>query len=63
MGYFDCCYHCPSTKRYPGCHDKCPDYLKAKKSLDADNAIKRSRALEESLISKPKSKVQLKYRH
>lgn len=25
-----CCKGCVAPKRYPGCHDRCPEYLKQK---------------------------------
>lgn len=28
---FDNCKTCIPPKRHPGCHDKCPDYIKDKK--------------------------------
>lgn len=33
-GYFECCHQCKPPKRYPGCHAKCPEYLKAKEEWD-----------------------------
>lgn len=30
-----CCHGCMAPKRYPGCHDHCPDYLKEKAEYDA----------------------------
>jgi hypothetical protein len=43
-GFFECCHHCPSTKRHPGCHDVCPEYKEAKKSFEAaKEAEKRDR--------------------
>ena len=26
----ECCHYCVAPKRYPGCHGKCPEYLKEK---------------------------------
>jgi hypothetical protein len=26
----DCCEECVAPKRYPGCHDECPEYKTAK---------------------------------
>ena len=34
MGYVECCHHCVAPKRYPGCHDHCPEYLEVKKKLE-----------------------------
>ena len=28
-GYFECCHRCKPPKRHPGCHAKCPEYLRA----------------------------------
>ncbi|MBR5199224.1 MAG: hypothetical protein IKW20_05285 [Bacteroidales bacterium] len=30
-----CCHHCVAPKRYPGCHDHCPEYLKEKAEYEA----------------------------
>lgn len=30
-----CCHGCMAPKRYPGCHDHCPDYLKEKAEYEA----------------------------
>lgn len=29
-----CCKGCVPPKRYPGCHDRCPEYLEEKKKND-----------------------------
>ena len=31
-----CCNGCVPPKRYPGCHDHCPEYIEAKKKHDAE---------------------------
>lgn len=31
---FESCKSCVPPKRKPGCHDKCPDYIKDKKEHD-----------------------------
>ena len=31
---FECCILCKSPKRYPGCHDRCPDYAQARAKYD-----------------------------
>lgn len=39
-----CCQHCVPPKRYPGCHDSCPDYAAQKaehERLKAADAEKR----------------------
>lgn len=35
----ECCRYCVAPKRYPGCHGKCPEYLKEKAEYE-----KRKRA-------------------
>lgn len=30
MAIIKCCKDCHAPKRYPGCHDKCPEYQKDK---------------------------------
>jgi hypothetical protein len=34
MSFFECCRDCPSTKRHPGCHGNCKDYLDQKKQWE-----------------------------
>lgn len=34
MKFFECCQICPSTKRHPGCHDKCPEYKEQKELFE-----------------------------
>ena len=29
-----CCYGCVAPKRYPGCHDHCPEYIAARAEHD-----------------------------
>ena len=31
---FECCMPCKAPKRYPGCHDHCPDYAAARAIYD-----------------------------
>ena len=31
---FECCHKCVKPKRYPGCHDHCPERAKAKEEYD-----------------------------
>ena len=38
MGMFEHCEKCVAPKRYPGCHDKCPDYKKDRAKYDAKKA-------------------------
>lgn len=47
MDFFECCHQCKAPKRHPGCHDSCPDYIKAKKLWDARNEnIRKKRTTE-----------------
>lgn len=32
----ECCKHCVAPKRYPGCHDHCPEYQEQKAIHDAN---------------------------
>ena len=31
---FECCIPCKPPKRYPGCHDHCPEYAAARAKYD-----------------------------
>ena len=44
-----CCHGCMAPKRYPGCHDVCPDYLKEKAAHDAlrEEDYKRRRTIHD----------------
>lgn len=47
---FECCYGCEPPKRYPGCHAKCEDYLKAKEEHEARRiAIQTERRRQDDL--------------
>ena len=47
-----CCYGCVAPKRYPGCHDRCPEYIKEKAAHDAQKAEEdKKRRIEYGLIS------------
>lgn len=39
MAIFKSCKDCHAPKRYPGCHDKCLDYLNEKAEYDVRKAI------------------------
>ena len=43
---FNCCYGCVAPKRYPGCHDHCPEYIEQKAQNDKD----REEAMRKKLI-------------
>lgn len=32
----ECCNGCVAPKRYPGCHDHCPEYIKQKAKHDKE---------------------------
>lgn len=34
MGLINCCHYCVAPKRYPGCHDHCPEYAEEKAEND-----------------------------
>lgn len=38
-----CCRNCVAPKRYPGCHDRCPEYLKEKAIHDAQREAEYKR--------------------
>lgn len=47
-----CCKDCVAPKRYPGCHDHCPEYIKEKTAYDAKMAEEhRKRAIKNGLDS------------
>ena len=52
MGLFECCHICPSTKRHPGCHAKCKDYIEQKEILSA-----RKEALRKQILIVPPAKT------
>lgn len=43
MGFFECCHHCPSDKRHPGCHATCKDYKDAKELHDSAMEAERKK--------------------
>lgn len=40
------CHGCVAPKRYPGCHDHCPEYLAEK----AENDAKREKQFKETVV-------------
>lgn len=34
-----CCKGCVAPKRYPGCHDHCPEYLEEKAAYEAKKSV------------------------
>jgi hypothetical protein len=59
MNFFKCCHKC--TKRYPGCHSKCSDYIKAKKSSDALKSNKIEYIEGPSITRAHKAAIRRKY--
>ncbi len=49
MEFFECCHHCPSTKRHPGCHGDCPDYAAENARWTEHKETVRQARLEEYL--------------
>ena len=52
MGFFECCHVCKAPKRYPGCHDKCPDYIKQKAKWEDFKHICEQKRLEDPMYLK-----------
>lgn len=55
MGFFECCHHCPSTKRHPGCHSKCEDYIKQKAIWEARRKVEKEARHRESQVRPAKT--------
>lgn len=36
-----CCNNCVAPKRYPGCHDKCPEYKEQRAEFDKEKEAER----------------------
>lgn len=51
MGFFECCHYCKPPKRYPGCHDKCPDYKEQKRLWDERKEAEKQAKSEEPWIT------------
>lgn len=51
MGFFECCHYCKAPKRYPGCHDKCSDYIEAKNRWEAIREAERKDKYETQGVS------------
>ena len=53
---FECCFKCTPPKRYPGCHDHCPEHAEAKVKFEARkaliNADREAREYTKYIISK-----------
>lgn len=50
MKKITCCNGCVAPKRYPGCHDHCPDYNEARiLEIVAEESYKRQKKIEDGL--------------
>lgn len=53
-----CCNGCVAPKRYPGCHDRCPDYIEEKAKHNEEKAAAyKKKAIEDGLNSQAISGV------
>ena len=52
-----CCCGCVAPKRYPGCHDHCPDYAKEKAVYDAQKAAEQKKRDIEYAITEQRSRA------
>ena len=52
INYFEACHYCKPPKRYPGCHDHCPDYLGPKAAYDEKRKQARLDKVSWSYINK-----------
>lgn len=43
MNFFECCHHCVSPKRYPGCSGKCPEYAESRAQFEEHKAKKNAK--------------------
>ena len=43
MGRINCCHFCVAPKRYPGCHDHCPEYAEEKAEDEKLKAVEAER--------------------
>lgn len=49
-----CCHPCKPPKRYPGCHDHCPEYAKERAQHDKDTAAYKKKLRTEAGITSQK---------
>jgi hypothetical protein len=50
MKKITCCNGCVAPKRYPGCHDHCPDYNEARiMEIVSEEAWKQQKRIEDGL--------------
>lgn len=52
-----CCRHCVPPKRYPGCHDHCPDYIEERAEFDELKAIEEKKKAVRQSIYNQKSRA------
>lgn len=52
MSAIKCCRYCVPPKRHPGCHSKCPDYLKERAEYDQKKAMIDAKRKEDFVMSK-----------
>ena len=53
-----CCRGCVAPKRYPGCHDHCPDYITNKAEHEHQKAIcDRQREITNAIYANRSKKV------
>lgn len=57
MTAIKCCKGCVAPKRYPGCHDRCPEYKKDKAEYEARKAIADRAKYTDQEIYSQKSKA------
>lgn len=52
MKYFTACADCKPPKRQPGCHSRCPDYLKDKAAWEKHKEMVAEKKRTEVLTTK-----------
>ena len=47
---FECCIPCKAPKRYPGCHDHCPEYAAAREKYEQEKTVvNKKKAIEQGI--------------
>ena len=55
---FQCCRGCVAPKRYPGCHDHCPEYIEGRAEYDRIKEIRdRERNIRNAIYRSRSEKV------
>lgn len=49
-----CCKNCVAPKRYPGCHDHCPEYIAQRAEYEKEKAEADRRRYARSLVYEQK---------